>query len=225
MITASFLLGMCFYPFALKKWTQFVEWLYWSAHDKKEKDKPEEPTPKTSETPPFSDKNEINLRQSTPKTATNLEIEKGIEKVPTFAASTDSDPEIKDVHVTLEKEERLAQEEFDQESESVKLEGFGPDAVLASGVVYDELIKTRRVIQAPVAGEQEEKDAGRVIYQNQNTELFEPNAQTALRISNLLDIHLSQLAREQQTEKQESVKHNRQLDSRDFKDFDINSIF
>lgn len=236
VVIASILLGMIIYPILINKYRNFISNQYQKMSKEqtvaKNNQQPAEDkiVPSKEEIPSFVGKSKTNLRQSEPNTATDLETEKAIEKAPIFVPSKDSDPEMIDIEVPLEKVESLPEEEFNAEDEAEELEGLGPDAVLASGVDFDDLIKTQQVIESPTATLQEEKDAGRVIYQSQKTDMFEQLASSGdsritLRISSLLDIHLKELAKEQQSEKELSLTQNKQLDSQDFKDFDVNNIF
>lgn len=231
VVVASVLLGMILYPILLRKWRRFVEWLYWSSKGETDEDikveKPDKPAPLKEAIPSIVGKSKFNLRQSTPNTATDLKRENPIEKESTFAPSTDSDPEKLDISEPLEKVEKLPEEEFDSEEEEIGLEAE-QEAMLASGVIYEELFKTQQTIETPHATPQEEKDAGKVIYQQEGTNIFEQVAasseENALRISDLIDIHLKELALKE-TEKEAPEGRSKQEESPDFKNFDIDSIF
>lgn len=231
VVIASVLLGMILYPILLKKWKHLLDWLYVCTYGKTEEEpkgiKLQETALKEEKITSIVGKSKFNLRQSTPNTATDLKSENPIEKASTFASPTDSDPEKLDISEPLEKIEDLPQEEFDSQEEEIGLDEE-EDAVLASGVVYDELFKTKQTIENPNATGQEEKDAGRVIYQQEGTNIFQQvvasSQETALRIANLIDIHLKDMVR-YEPENIFSVNEGKQMDSLDFKNFDINNIF
>lgn len=72
----------------------------------------------------------------------------------------------------MAKIERLPEEEFDEEAEQEELE-IGRDAFQASGVSFDELITTGKVIlkEKPSDERKEEGTAGQILYENQSTEI------------------------------------------------------
>lgn len=229
VVLASVLLGMILYPIFLKKWKSFVAWLHLCTNGQEELKEGQTQiiAPDKEKSPSIVGKSKYNLSQSTPNTSTDLKRENPIEKAFTFASSMDSNPEKLDISEPLEKIEDLPQEEFDSQEEEIGLDEE-QDAVLASGVVYDELFKTKQTIENPDATGQEEKDAGRVIYQQEGTNIFQQvvasSQETALRIANLIDIHLKDMVRDE-PENILSVNEGKQMDSLDFKNFDINSIF
>lgn len=199
VVTASFLLGMFFYPFALKKWTQFVEWLYWISMGKADEAKPED-TPKTALTPTeklsVTDQNKLNSGHSRTKTSETGTDEKGMEKEHTFAPNADDEAALMDgIDHPLLKTEQLTREEFDSQKEEVEL-AVEPGAVLASGVSYDELIRTRKVIDQDNPSEQDKAFAGRVLYENESTEILEQivskDDKTRQAVNTLIAVHLKQ---------------------------------
>lgn len=167
-------------------------------------------------------KSKFNLGHSRTKAATDLENEKAIEKVSTFAPPTDSDPQIKDVEVPLEKVESLSEEEFDAEAEQEGLE-IGRDAFQASGVSFDELITTGKIIRKEKPSEKEKDTAGQVLYQHQSTEILEQitskDEATLAKVNNLIHFHMKKHNLDTEDPKEDLS------DSDDFKNFDINSIF
>ncbi len=173
------------------------------------------------EMPSIVGKSKFNPGHSRTKAATDLESEKAIEKVSTFVPPTDSDPQIKDVEVPLAKIENLPEEEFDEEAEQEELE-IGRDAFQASGVSFDELITTGKVIHKEKPSDEEKGTAGQILYENQSTEIVgqisSKDEATLAKVNALIHLHMK--------------KHNLETEekayfpeSQEFKDFDINSIF
>lgn len=223
VVIASILLGMILYPILVRKWRQFVEWLYLITYGKaKEEVKVEDSKKTTVEENKIASivgKSKFNLRQSTPNTATDLKSENPIEKESTFAPEPDSDPEKFDVDVPLEKEQSVTPDEAAAEEEPLDA---GRDAVLASGASYDELVHTNRTIVNKQASEADKVEAGRVLYENHQTDMFEQVAanseETARTIATLIDVHLAMCAQRLQGV-------NEIIYPDEFKDFDIDSIF
>lgn len=226
VVTASILLGLILYPTLAKAYTRFITGQYKKLAGV-QVEKSENIPSKTEEKPSIIGKSKFNLSQSKPNTATDLETEKGNEKESIFAPETGEEPAVMDVDVPLERvvnentEINLKEEEEDMD------EMIGPGAVLASGVVFDELIKTKEVIEKPDAGKEEEQQAGKVLSENRNTvlvgQMMEGSTELAARISYLIDIQDKTLAAE--NEKQLSKKQRKELAAEDFNNFDINSIF
>jgi hypothetical protein len=223
VVIASVLLGMFLYPILLRKWKRFVEWLYWCTNgetdeEAKEK-KPQKTEPKEMGIPSVIGKSKFNLRQSTPNTATDLKSENPIEKESTFAPEPDSDPEKFDVDIPLEKDQPVMPDEAAEEEEPLDA---GHDAVLASGASYDELMHTNRTVAGEQVSEADKGEAGRVLYENRRTDMFEQVAanseETARTIATLIDIHLAM-----RTQRLQGA--NEMIYPDEFKDFDIDSIF
>ena len=232
VVIASILLGMSLYPILLRKWKQFVDWLYVTTYGKTKNEevkieKSKEMTGEEDEIDSILGKSKFNLRQSTPNTATNLNNENPIEKESTFVPPPEDEPEKFDVDVPLEKVESLSAEEFDSETEREDLESEH-DAVVASGASFDELTHTNRTIADKQACETDKDEAGRVLYENQQTEMIEQviarGAETSKTISTLIDTHLAMRA-QRLREQQQGQKDNEPAYPNDFKDFDIDSIF
>lgn len=220
-VAASILLGMIIYPILMNKYKNFISNQYkkigGEVLEKENKIPPEK-----NEKPSFVGESKFKVGHSQTKVATNLETEKAIEKAPTFVPPiADSDPEIVDVEVPLEKIENLSKEEFDPEEEGIELE-TDQDAVVASGASFEELMNTTHTIVNEQASIKEKETAGRVLYENQKTDLFEQLASGSLQISNtipsLIDLHLAKRAERLKSQQRENFPN-------DFKDFDINSIF
>lgn len=232
IVLASLMLGMILYPILLRKWKQFVDWLYVTTYGKaKNKEVKTEKLKKTTDEEDEIDsilgKSKFNLRQSTPNTATNLKNENPIEKESTFVPPVESEPEKFDEDVPLEKVESLSEEEFDSETEREDLESEH-DAVVASGASFEELAHTNRTIADKQASETDKDEAGRVLYENQQTEMIgqviASGAETSRTISTLIDTHLAMRA-QRLREQQQGQEDNETAYPNDFKDFDIDSIF
>lgn len=223
VVIASILLGMILYPILVRKWRQFVDWLYVITYAKTTEEikveNPKKTTVEEDKIASFVGKSKFNLRQPTPNTATDLKSENPIEKESTFAPSTDSDPEKFDVDVPLEKEQPMTPDEVAEEEEPLDARH---DAVMASGASYDELMHTNRAIVDKQASEADKEEAGRVLYENHQTDMFEQMAvgseETARTIATLIDVHLAMRAQRLQGV-------NEIIYPDDFKDFDIDSIF
>lgn len=129
--------------------------------------------------------------------------------------------------VPLKKVEYLSAEEFDSETEREELESEH-DAVLASGASYDELVHTNRTIADKQASDADKDEAGRVLYENQQTEMIEQvianGAETSRTISTLIDVHLAMRA-QRLRELVQGQEDNKTTFPNGFKDFDIDSIF
>lgn len=226
VVTASVLLGLILYPALAKAYTRFITGQY-NKLAGEQVEKPEIIPQKTEEKPSIIGKSRFNLSQSKPNTATDLETKKGNEKEHIFAPESGEEPPIMDVDVPLERVVNQDEEINLKEEEEDMEEMIGPGAVLASGVVFDELVKTKEVIEKPDATEKEEQQAGKVLLENQNTvlvgQMMEGSTELSARISYLIDIQDKALAAE--NEKQLSKKQRKELDAEEFKNFDINSIF
>ena len=220
IVITSVLLGLSLYPWLRRIFVQFIEAIYMQIRDNKPIEEKKE-SPIKEEIPSIVGKSKFNPGHSRTKAATDLESEKAIEKVSTFVPPTDSDPQIKDVEVPLAKIENLPEEEFDEEAEQEELE-IGRDAFQASGVSFDELITTGKVIHKEKPSDEEKGTAGQILYENQSTEIVgqisSKDEATLAKVNALIHLHMK--------------KHNLETEekayfpeSQEFKDFDINSIF
>ena len=220
VVITSILLGMFLYPWLRRKFVRFIEAIYMQTRDNKPIEEKKEP-PIRKEIPSIVGKSKFNPGQSRTKAATDLESEKAIEKVSTFVPPTDSDPQIKDVEVSLEKIENLSEEEFDEEAEQEELE-IGRDALQASGVSFDELITTGNIIHKDKPSDEEKDTAGQILYENQSTEIVEQicskDEATLAKVNTLIHLHM----RKYNLETEEKADFP---ESQEFKNFDINSIF
>lgn len=220
VLISSFFLVKLIYPSLRRILVRFIETIYMQTRDDKTMEDKKEPLIK-EEIPSIIGKSKFELGHSRTKAATDLENEKAIEKVSTFVPPTDSDPQIKDVEVPLAKIEKLSEEEFDEEAEQEELE-VGRDAYQASGVSFDELTITGKIITKPQPTDEEKDKAGRVLYENKNTQLLEQimsrSPQVSNAIASIIDFHLAKRNSENES------RTNRDFPE-ELKDFDINSIF
>lgn len=226
VVIASILLGMILYPIFLRKWKQLLNWLYLITYEKSEEiAKAQQSTEIVSEkakTPSIIGESKFNLSQSKPNTATNLESENTIEKEFTFVPdSKEDDSKMDHIDVPLEKVESLSEEEFDEQTEQEELE-TEPNAICASGASFDELIHIDHTIANIQASQADKEEAGRVLYENEQTEMVEQvvanSEETARAISSLIDVHL--VMRAQRLQQDDDTIY-----PEDLKNFDIDSIF
>lgn len=176
--------------------------------------------PIKEEIPSIVGKSKFNPGHRRTKAATDSENEKAIEKVSTFVPPTDSDPQIKDVEVPLEKVGNLLEEEFDEEAEQEELE-IGRDAFQASGVSFDELITTGKVIHKDKPSDEEKDTAGQILYENQSTEMIDQvtakDEATLNKVNALIHHHMKKY----NLHTEETLTS----DSEDFENFNVEQLF
>lgn len=226
VVVASILLGLILYPALAKTYTRFITEQYKKLMSEKT-EKVETISQKPDEKPLIIGKSKFNLSQSKPNTATDLETEKGNEKEHIFADESDKEPVPMDINIPLEKVENRNDEVNLKEEEDEMEEMIEAGATLASGASFDELFKAKEVIEKSNATPEEEKQAGKLLSENRNTilvgQMLEGSAELSSRISYLIEIQDKALAAER--EAKQSKKEYRELQEKDFKDFDIDSIF
>lgn len=226
VVTASVLLGLMLYPILVKTYTRIITKLYKSLTGETI-EKKEEILPKKDQRPSIIGKSKFNLSQSKPNATTVSVKEAADDKVHNFAPESVEEPNEMDIDVPLEKVEYRDQE-VDIEEEEEELGNIaGADAILASGVVFDELHKVKQVIEKADATSEEEQLAGKILSENRNTALvghmLEGNSELSIRISYLIDIQDKALATEKESKL--SKKEHKELNAEDFKNFDVNTIF
>lgn len=220
VVITSALLGMFLYPWFRKTFARFIEILYMQTRDDRITEE-EKVIPVEDEITSIIGKSKFNVGHSRTKAATDLESEKAIEKVSNFVPPTDSDPQMHDVEVYLEKVESLPEEEFEAEVEIEEL-AIERDAFQASGVSFDELITTGTILRKEEPTEIEKDAVGQILYENQSTKIVEQIAAkdevTLAKVNSLIHLHMKKhnLETEQKNDLQEAQY---------FKDFDINNIF
>lgn len=123
------------------------------------------------------------------------------EKDNTFVSSEEfeEDNEPLDIDFPLYKEEDINEADLIEEEEELE-SLFGEGAELATGVDFENLFTTKKVIETTSSSLEEEQQAGKVLFENQHTILFEEliskQKSTSIRIASLVDIHLSKLNEE-----------------------------
>ncbi|NDV80123.1 hypothetical protein [Dysgonomonas sp. 511] len=224
VVAASILLGMILYPTLLNKINHFVNWWYWNMGDNKSEEmgnRKEKPEPEPSKISSVIGESKTKIGHDRAKATTSLKNGGVAEKESTFASDSQEETnQITDVDVPLAKVETLTEEEFDPDEEAVELEAE-QGAVQASGASYDELMNAGQTITKDKPSNEEKDEAGRILYENQSTEIVEQFAskdkQTLEKVNALIRFHV--------------IKHNlteegeKLSDSGEFENFDVNSIF
>lgn len=163
-------------------------------------------------------KSKFKLSQPLPTATTPIVKEPDIgESISNFAPKENE--ELMDIDVPLEKE--VIEDTIDEEQEAIELEElFGKDVSFASGIDINELGKLKHVIETPSAEIKEQRQVGRVLYENRETDMVEQmvsgSSNTASIISNLIDLHMTSYQ-----EEQEHINEKEKL-SDDIIDFDVN---
>lgn len=222
VVVASVILGMIIYPWLRRKFVRFIEKIYLQTRD----DKPiegESTVPQVEEIPSIIGKSKWIPGQRRTKAATDSENEKEKENASIFAMeSKEEDPKMTGINISLERIESLSEEEFDEESEQEDLEAER-GALQASGVSFDELMHTGRVIQKEKPSEQEKDTAGQILYQHQSTEILDQitskDEATLSKVNDLIHFHMKRHNLDTE-DPNDALSH-----SDDFKNFDIDSIF
>lgn len=226
VVAASIILGMILYPTLLKKVNNLVNWWYWNmgaGSMEKGANKVHKPEPESSKISSVIGESKTKIGHDRTKATTNPKNAGVEEKDSTFASKTAEETnQIADVEVPLEKVETLTEEEFDPDQEMVELEAER-GAVLASGAGYDELMNAGEVIVKAKPSDQEKDEAGRVLFESRNTQLFEQMMASSDKmkdsITSVIEFHLAKQVKKENKSGEETDIPN------DFKDFDIDSIF
>ena len=128
-----------------------------------------------------------------------------------------------DIDFPLEKEEEMNEADLAEEEEELEAL-FGQDAELASGVNFEDLVTTKKVIEDTDSTAQEEQTAGKVLYENEHAILFEElvskQKSTGSRIASLVDIHLAKLNEKNKAPQSDATAK----DSDPYKSFNINDF-
>jgi len=138
-------------------------------------------------------KSNFSLSQPVPTTATPIakEPETG-EGEYNFASQANQEPMA--IDIPLEKEV-IEDNKIDEDEEAIELEGlFGKDVHYASGVEINDLGKLKHAIETPSAATREKQYAGKILYENRETELvgqMASNEKNASIISGLIDLHMT----------------------------------
>lgn len=166
-------------------------------------------------------KSKFDLSQPLPTTATPMAKRPEVEApVSNFVPEENQEPMA--IDVPLEKEIVEKSQQINEEEEAMELEElFGKDVHLASGVDVNDLGKLKHVIETPSAGIREKQQAGRILYENRETEIvaqMADNEKTSSIISGLIDLHMtSYLSEKENTNSQVKV-------SDELNDFDVSQF-
>lgn len=161
-------------------------------------------------------KSSFSLCQPVPTATTPLGKE-GISETDGDNFVSESDPTPMDIDYSLDRD---TDDEIDEEQESMELkEMFGKDVCYASGIAIDELHKIKQVIELPNASPNEQQEAGRLLYENKETEIVEQlsSGKTASIISGLIDLHI--LSHQQEANELKDLPESEEL-----KSFDVNKF-
>lgn len=225
IIPASILLGMFIYPWFKRKYNRFIEREYRQMNGEKPIEKKKE-IPENNKKVSIAGESKFKIGHSRTKVATDLENENRKENAPIFASeSEDSDPEMIAIDVPLELEnsqpENNSQPDnhFDLEEEVMEL-NTEKDAVLASGISYEELMQTGKLIHKEELTDSEKEKGGRLLYENKSTEMVEQitlnDEKTWIKVNSLISFHVKKY----HLEVEDIPVYPNEL-----KSFDINSLF
>lgn len=216
VIIASLLLfGILVYPY-IRRVCLLVRLGKESLKDKKS-EKISSTEKNTSELTSVIGKSKFTLRQPLPTATTPIVKDSTIEdRVFNFVSEENQEP--MDIEILLEKE-IIEENNVDEEQEAIELEElFGKDIHYASGVDINDLGKLKYVIENSSAGIEEKKQAGKILYENKETDMVSQmasnNQYTASMISNLIDLHM-------ETYLKENSNANQVKSLDDIEDFDI----
>lgn len=149
-------------------------------------------------------------------TITTPIVKEPISDVDASTFATESDPQPMDIDYPLNKDK--FEDEIDEEQETIELkEMFGKDVCFASGVVIEELHTLKHVIESSDSTKKQRAEAGKILYENRETEIVEQlsSGKTASIISNLIDLHITDIQEKQNLT--EDIN-----DSEELENFDIN---
>ncbi|MDL2302811.1 hypothetical protein [Dysgonomonas sp. 520] len=152
-----------------------------------------------------------------------LETDNEEEKGHIFDSSKDeSEPEPKDLVIDADPTETVVDE---QEDIAVYT---GEEVYTAGGMDYDVMMNTVGVINSKTASKEEEQKAGKVLYDNRNTELVDKmvsaKGELSVRITSLIGLRLQQHA-EENAGYVESGLTSHLNESEEYKNFNANDYF
>lgn len=165
-------------------------------------------------------KSKFSLCQPLPTATTPTAKEPIIEKDEhNFADEKNQTP--MDIDIPLEKEPKL-DDDIDEDEEAIELEEMlGKGVCFATGVDITDLGKIKHVIESPFPRLEEQQNAGRILYENKETDMFEQLASGKTKVSsiitNLIDLHIALHLKE----KGEFDNQNN-AESDELKNFDVN---
>lgn len=139
------------------------------------------------------------LRQIMTLNDSSLESDNSQEKEHIFDPSKDeSEPDPKDLVIDADPTETVVDEEEEEEEEIAAY--TGGEVYTAGGMDYEVMMNTVGVINSKTAPKEEEQQAGRILYDNRDTELVDKmvsaKKELSVRITSLIGLRLQQQAEE-----------------------------
>jgi hypothetical protein len=219
ILSAILLLWILLYPALMRIYRIFR--LGQEQLEKDKKNGPDEPVNAETEAS-IVGKSSFTLCQPLPTTATPLpEVTEITEDGHNFAG--EKDPAPLDIDYPLDKEPENDGGEIDEDDEAVELEEmYGKDVYYASGVGINELHKLKHAVESKDVTRSEKQEAGRILYENRETEIVEQlsSGKTAGIISGLIDLHIALQDKESEgTGDRDSVPGSEELENFDVTKF------
>lgn len=244
VITASVLLGMYLYPIVREAYVRFITGQYDRINGEtdpagknktapfgKTDAKPGKTETKQDETPSIIGKSKFILSQSTPKPATETETEKRAEKEHIFApGTTGEEPRPMEIEFPLEKveaeqDDKSSRDDIRDDEDDSPLYVNG-ETYSAGGASFEELMQIKDAVEKTALPETEKRAAGKILYENQETELVEKLISGSqiinLKVSTLIKLHLDEHEKEQQVSDDEDDEVK--VGDDEFEGFDFNQI-
>lgn len=171
---------------------------YWYQKRGKKDPAPEEMPQENIESASVLGKSNYRLCQALPNDAKGEKTEenriKNVREVSNFVSQEEEiDSGLMDIAVPLSerKNEQTGDSPDEEEEETEEL--FEKDAVVASGLTIDEMLHTNKVIEDTQSTEKDEEQAGKVLYENKETEMVgqmaSDNQVRLERIRSLMYLH------------------------------------
>ncbi|KAA6340395.1 hypothetical protein EZS27_011736 [termite gut metagenome] len=188
---------------------------------------------KEVEIPSILGKSKFNLSQSKPNAATDLKTGNRTPKEDTFAPGIEKTVENENGEgLDIPDDENEEAEVENSADESGELEILDSETVhepgIASGLSFDDLGRIKKAIENPSLVNGEQQEAGKILYENEYTDMVEKikkiSPECSAKIAALMDVHLKATSGERRTRPLAKSKQ-KQVESKGFNDFDINSIF
>ncbi|KAA6308043.1 hypothetical protein EZS27_040283, partial [termite gut metagenome] len=188
---------------------------------------------KEVEIPSILGKSKFNLSQSKPNAATDLKTGNRTPKEDTFTPGIEKTVENEngeELDIPEDEDEEAEVENIPDESEESEIldSKTGHEPGIASGLNFDDLGRIKKAIENPSPASREQQEAGKILYENEYTDMVEKikkiSPECSAKIAALMDVHLKATAGERRTRPLAKSKQ-KQVESKGFNDFDINSIF
>jgi hypothetical protein len=218
------------YPFLKKILRRYIS-ISIHIEKKKSETKKVKEVKKEVEFPSILGKSKFNLSQSKPTAATDLKTGNRMEKEDTFVPGIEKPVENENgegLEIPDDDNEPEVENDADESEESERLDSGNGHHETASGVGFDDLDKVKNVIENPSPTGREQQAAGKILYENESTDLVEKikkiSPECSAKITALMDVHLKANASLQAARPLGKSKQ-KQMESEGFNDFDINSIF